>query len=662
MKKFIKGIMSLGVIAGLLLETFPVWALTKDESIYAKLENNGQVDKVIVSEHLQGTGEKETTDRTKLTDIQNINGNEKFTNDNGKLVWESNGKDIYYQGQTKEELPVTLKVSYYFNGEESTIANMLGKKGTVKIVLKYTNNDRHEELINGKYELLYTPFVVATTTILSNENNYNIKVTNGKVIANGTSSIVVLLSTPGLYESLKIDKLKGMDTAEITFDTDSFELSSIYSVSTPKLLDSSDLEIFNDVKSLYSSIDKLVDSSHQLKSGSNQLLDGANKLKEGVNKLKDGINSAYNGSKQITDGVSSKVELLNNSAALDQDTLLGIKTQSVAGAKQGVVDTFADNSYKASIANDAWTTVQQQMNPNDPDVAAIVTNAITSAIPSAVSASIQSAVTDAVSTAVTNYLTATNQLSDYTACEASEDKTIESCQNVDFTTLQLIKTAATTAATNAATTAATNAATTAATNASKTTASNVAAHVAENVSKGVSVTVAEETAKKTAEKVAGDISTLVATQVAEGAKKETINSLQTLITGLTQLTSGLYEINNGMTELDSGTSALKDGISALDSGISQFNTQGIDKISNLVNGDVKSLQGKLEALGRLSTRYGTFDDKENGTEGSTKIIMVIDGIKADTTAINKVEKIIDNKESIMDKIKEIINNNKKKSK
>ena len=37
MKKFIKKIMCLGVVAGLLLETFPVYALIKDETIYARL-------------------------------------------------------------------------------------------------------------------------------------------------------------------------------------------------------------------------------------------------------------------------------------------------------------------------------------------------------------------------------------------------------------------------------------------------------------------------------------------------------------------------------------------------------------------------------------------------------------------------------------------------
>ena len=49
------------------------------------------------------------------------------------------------------------------------------------MVLKYTNNDSHSVYINGKYETLYTPFVVATTTIIPNTTNKNINVTNVKM-------------------------------------------------------------------------------------------------------------------------------------------------------------------------------------------------------------------------------------------------------------------------------------------------------------------------------------------------------------------------------------------------------------------------------------------------------------------------------------------------
>lgn len=637
MKKFIKKIACLGVITGLLLESFPVWALEKDESIYAKLENNGQVSKIIVTEHLQGTGEKETFDKTRLDNIQNINGEEKFTNNDGKLVWESNGKDIYYQGQTKEELPISLNIKYYLDGEEKTIAEMLGKKGNVKIVLKYTNNDKHSELINGKYETIYTPFVVATTTIISNTTNKNINVTNGKVIGNGTSSVVVMLSTPGLYESLGIEKLKGMDEAVITYDTDSFSLNSIYSVSTPKLVEASDLDIFNNIDSLYSSINTLVTSSNKIKNGSKQLLDGAEALKAGVNKLHDGINKAYNGSKQITDGVSNSINGLknDNTEAISNDKLSYIKTQAVNGAKEKVNSTFT-NEYKESIANNTWNTVKENMNPNDEKVVEIVTDSVTN--------SVTNAVTNAVKNAINNYLTETNQLSDYVTCEQSE-RTDASCLNVDYKAIEYIKKTAEEAATNAAK------------NAASTTANKVAGYVSENVSKQVSVQVSIQTANTVAENTASLVSENVAKQVAETAKetakKETTESLSTLLNHLNELTSGLNEINTKMYELDKGTSTLKDGIFSLDSGIGEFNSKGINKISAFVNGDVKSLEGKLKALGKLSAKYGTFDDKENGTNGSTKIIMVVEEIKAPIANINKIEKITKNEDSLWDRIKNL---------
>ncbi len=650
MKRFIKKIMGLGVIVGLLFETFPVWALVKDETIYAKLDNNGQVNKVIISEHLQETGDKQTFDRSKLDEIKNVNGDEKFTNENGKLVWESNGKDIYYQGQTKEELPISLKISYFFNGKESTIKEMLGKKGTVKMVLKYSNNDKHEAYINGKYTTLYTPFVVATTTILSSDNNYNIKVKNGKVIGNGTNNIVVLLSTPGLYESLGIDKLKGMDEAEITFDTDSFELSSIYSVSTPKLIDRSDLDILNNIDGIYNSVNTLVDSSNKLKNGSSQLLSGANQLKDGIIKLMDGVNSAYNGSKQITDSVAYSINTINSddSPAISDEKLAGIKAQAEAGAEQTINATFTDE-YKTGIAEQAGNTAKSSVNSTFTDEYkdGIGTQAVTSLNQNENYANLKTNVNALIAGYEANeeFMTLLN------TCSSSP--TLEICQQnqASIGSYKILKQLVSTIEGTVYNTAIS-------------TAYNTAIATAENTAKQTAVSTAYQTASTTAKQTAGQTSTTIAQMVAEEAKKtakeSTSTSLQTLLNALTQLTNGLNELNNGMVSLDTGTSTLKDGISALDNGIYQFNSQGINKISNLVNGDLKTVEEKVKALGKLSLSYGTFDDSETGTEGATKIIMVVDEIKPEQSNIKIVDKIIDDTESLWEKVKE--NSNKDKNK
>ena len=632
MKKFIKKVMGLGVIAGLLVETFPVWALVKDETIYAKLDNNGQVNQVIVSEHLQGTGEKETFDKSRLEEIKNVNGDEKFTKENNKLVWESNGKDIYYQGKTREELPISLKISYYFNGEESTIKDMLGKKGSVRIVLKYTNNDKHEEMINGKSTTLYTPFVVATTTILSNDTNKNINVKNGRVIGNGTSSIVVLLSTPGLYESLGLEKLKGMDTAEISFDTESFSLSSIYSLSTPKLIEKSDLEIFNNVDGIYNSINTLIDSSNKLKSGSGQVLDGASKLKEGVTKLKDGIDSAYNGSKRISDTVNYSVNSLNESPAITDEQL-----NKILSEVQGTVnDNFGYNPEQMTIEQYAKFAALKKVNETfTKDYNENIENIALDKLAeddeySQMKGSIAYFEKQAGFLNLVTVCTSGEIPQEYQATCAANMENIETYQTLKGVVEALEKTAKETAVETAYQTA---------------------------------LTVTEEAIKTlytnvygTATKTATD----VANGVADSAKTKTIESLQLLQNGLDQLTNGLNEINNRMVDLDTGTSSLKEGISALDNGLSQFNSQGMGKISSLVNGDVKTLEEKIKALGKLSINYGTFDDSESGTEGTSKIIMIVDEISANQTHINIVDKITKDNESLWEKIKENLNKDKNK--
>ena len=140
---------------------------------------------------------------------------------------------------------------------------------------------------------------------------------------------------------------------------------------------------------------------------------------------------------------------------------------------------------------------------------------------------------------------------------------------------------------------------------------------------------------------------------AEKAKETTITPLNTLLEALNELTNGLNELNTKVSELDLGTKQLKDGISSLDSGLSLFNSQGINKISSLVNNDVKTLEGKIKALGKLSIDYKTFDDIEGNANGSSKIIMIVDGIESPQGLTMKNDKMQQNVESLWDKIKEL---------
>ena len=84
-------------------------ALSKDETVYVTLNNDGQVNNIIVSEHLNNNGDKLLKDKSNLKDIKNVNGDESYSMNNDSIIWESNGNDIYYQGKTDKELPIDLQ-------------------------------------------------------------------------------------------------------------------------------------------------------------------------------------------------------------------------------------------------------------------------------------------------------------------------------------------------------------------------------------------------------------------------------------------------------------------------------------------------------------------------------------------------------------------------
>ena len=103
--------------------------------------------------------------------------------------------------------------------------------------------------------------------------------------------------------------------------------------------------------------------------------------------------------------------------------------------------------------------------------------------------------------------------------------------------------------------------------------------------------------------------------------------------------------------LNDGANQLANGMNTLNDGLNRYNTEGIQKISGFVNGDLKSLEGKIEALSKLSKEYKTFDDTPENASGSSKIIMIVDSIRnEEKTTTTKVD-VIEEDKSLWGKIK-----------
>lgn len=308
MKKF-NQVMTLSVATMLLLNPASVFAMTKNETIYSTLNYNGVIKKTTINTRLSDLEKGSVVDYTKLDDIKNINGREKFSLDSGTLTWKSTGKDIFYQGKVTEELPIKVTAKYYLNGEEVNPKKIKGKSGDVKIVYSFTNESY------DKSSGMYTPFVVTTTSIINSDNNTDIDISNGKVVNTGTKNIVTGISAPGLYDSVGLNELKDMDKVTITYNTTKFSMNEVYFIITPKLLSEVDVNMLSKVDSLNSSLNTLQTGMNELQNGSSTLNDGAKKIENGTKSLTDGLKSANNGMQEVNNGASelnSKVTSINS--------------------------------------------------------------------------------------------------------------------------------------------------------------------------------------------------------------------------------------------------------------------------------------------------------------------------------------------------------------
>ncbi|MDD7389690.1 MAG: hypothetical protein PUG60_08540, partial [Lachnospiraceae bacterium] len=291
----------------------------KDETVYVISDPAGTAQQVIVSEWLKNTEGADTIDDiTNLTDIENVKGNETWTEGtDGRITWQADGNDIYYQGTSDKELPVRVKLTYYLDGKKIAPEDLAGKSGKVTIRFDYTKTARKTVTVNGKKEEITVPFAVVSGAILSSDHFKNVEVTNGKVISDGENDIVVGIALPGLSDSLKLDELgdkkdeekSGKDDelnipeyVEITADAVDFKLDMTVTMALNDALSDLNLTDSLDLSEASDSVDDLTDASSQLVDGSGQLKDGVETLNSSTGEFKDGIGSLANGISAYTDG------------------------------------------------------------------------------------------------------------------------------------------------------------------------------------------------------------------------------------------------------------------------------------------------------------------------------------------------------------------------
>jgi len=657
MKKFLKSAISLIAIITTIAYVSPVYAISNKETIYSKIDSNGEVYKTIVK----------TKDREEVK-----------------------------QEETEKDLPIETKISYELDGKDIKPEDLTGKSGKVKIKIEYKNKSSKSVIINGRRETLYTPFMVALGTVINNKNNKNIKVSKAvRIVENGEKTIVVGVVFPGLEESLnlggRLAKVDVPDSIEITMDSKDFEMSNIITYATPKVLtediDWSKLdELFNKVNELQSGIDKIEDGAKELNKGTRDLDNGAKDLKKGTSKV-------YEGSKEIKKQVLKSVKAMENNKekVLDEKTLTEIGEKASKQASTSIekeVDGIKDLAEKGAvkevkkqedtILNGAMRLIKNKIETKMPELVTGISKGITKAMEAQLGTLEKQAVQAGTSSIDLSGLSKNAKVDDISVSVGIEYKDSEDYKKLDKDTREIVERIvgkveeqATKEAKNEVNEVisaqekeikeiAKKAATTSATVTSKGLSSGVISGVAEasaketanqivsqisnkevqktistkleDMAKQVAGGIAESVAKQIAPSVAEKTAISVASSVSEEVKTEVLKQvkvqLQTLLDeGLTPLTAGIKELDKGVSKLKEGTGKLNEGAGKLSDGITKFDNEGISKISNFVNIDLQNFVTRGKKLEQLAKEYDKFSTDEKRED--INFISLVDSIKKD---------------------------------
>ena len=636
---------------------------SKDETVYVLAGADGTVQKIIVSDWIKNAMATDSLDdKTELSDIENIKGDESFTlGGDNSCVWDAQGNDIYYQGNIEKELPVQMSVRYTLDGQAIAPEALAGQSGHVTIRFDYQNMQYEEVLLDGKTEKIYVPFTMLTGMLLDTEVFRNVTVSNGKLINDGDRIAVVGIAFPGLQEDLAIskEKLDIPDYVEISADVENFEMGMTMTLATTELfgaIDSDKLdlhELSDAMAELTDAMDQLMDGSSQLYDGlctllekSGDLVSGINKLAEGAAQLKAGAESLDSGAAQLQAGaaqLSSGLNTLNaNSSSLNGgarqvfSSLLSMANTQLSEAGLSVpaltIDNYASvlDGVIASLDDTAvYQAALEQVTATVNANRGMIEEKVTEAVQAQVEAEVSAQVTAAVRETVTQAVLENETLFRAAVIQQALGMTVEEYEAaIEAGLVTQEQQDAVNAAVEAAMQSEIEArmqseeiqvqinAVTQQTVAEQMQSDEIQALIASNTELQVQQAISEA--------MSSDAVQAQLSAAAEGAKsvialKSSLDSYNAFYLGLITYTSGVSSAAAGANELKTGADALKAGTSELSAGAAEL-LQGIqtmkDSAPALVDGITQLRDGSMELSDGL---------KQFNEEGIQKLIEAVDG-------------------------------------
>ncbi len=209
----------------------------KSETVYVTLDATGAPQQVIVSDWLHSDQANAALwDPADLDGLTPLKGGSLAQQADGKALWQLQGNDLYYSGQSSQPLPLNVTITYRMDGKQASPSELAGKSGKLEMTIDLQNNLQQTVSVNGQDVVMSAPLTVIMGVILPEDVFHNAKVSDGGTMgSDGNRQIAAILAMPGMQKSLGLDgydipglsDLNFPDQFTITADVTDFAMEPI---------------------------------------------------------------------------------------------------------------------------------------------------------------------------------------------------------------------------------------------------------------------------------------------------------------------------------------------------------------------------------------------------------------------------------------------------
>lgn len=316
----------------------------KEEVVYVRLQNNGNVEAVYVINSFELGEEREIVDYGNYSYVRNLTGRDSVTLAEGAVRINSGGDRLQYEGFLVDpELPWDIDITYALDGEPVAADELAGRSGALSVRIETAKNPHG----NASF---FEALALQIAASVSSENSRNLQAEGGTIASAGEYRQANFVALPGQNTSFELTadvidfEMPAITIAgvrlDMDFDMDDVDLSDI------RELTDGIAELDDGVVELADGVIELRDGTIELRDGTVELFDGTEELKDGTRKLSRGVRKLRNGVREMADGA----EKLNGkkkpyigqqlSGGVDQyfDVILGVANAQLVPQGIGPID------------------------------------------------------------------------------------------------------------------------------------------------------------------------------------------------------------------------------------------------------------------------------------------------------------------------------------